>query len=138
MVRKASELYLPWQGSRPRNDKQAPFPQLSHDWPYPGTLVSLASNPATAAQPSRFLLPFSLDPGSQSSYAENLEPGLDPQELLWCHHPLTNIPRVSIQGGSGSCHFVLPLPSGGLGLPACAALSSFSCCLGGWESSGYL
>lgn len=37
MVRKASEFCLPWQGSRPSNNKQLTLPQLGHDWPYPGT-----------------------------------------------------------------------------------------------------
>lgn len=58
-----------------------PSPSLAMIGLTQGPLISLASNPATAAQPSRFLLPFSLDPGPPSSYAENLEPGLDPQEL---------------------------------------------------------
>ena len=37
-----------------------------------GPLISLASNPATAAQPSRFVRQLILDPGPQCVYAESL------------------------------------------------------------------
>lgn len=69
MVRKASELCLPWQGSRPSNNKQPPFPQLKHDWPYPGTpqhtrLQAFHGSPARLGSIGLF----SLDRGLQCSY----------------------------------------------------------------------
>lgn len=53
VVRKASELCLPWQGSRPSNNKQSPFPQLQCDWPYPGTPHHQVSRPPSEAQHSQ-------------------------------------------------------------------------------------
>lgn len=81
MVRKASELCLPWQGSRPSNNKQWPFPQLKRDWPYPGTpphthLQTTHNSPAQTVS----TCPVWTEDSNVHTLSD-LGPSQDPQEL---------------------------------------------------------